>query len=212
MASTRAYILAKELGVKSSAIIEKCKSEGIDLPNHMAVISAGLAATIREWFSEDGATNTAVETANKVDLEKVRVKRKRVKKDVDEKPAAQALTEAGEAVAETTEQTITAQPDQIEQNLQVAPESILQEQPVTVEPSEVIEPQKEPQPKPEPKPVLPAGPMLGKPEPARLTGPSIVRVEAPEPMAPLRQRTKHKPRHDSPLTEPLMKVKTAPAT
>ncbi|TFG48680.1 MAG: translation initiation factor IF-2 [Candidatus Brocadiia bacterium] len=81
-----------------------------------------------------------------------------------------------------------------------------------VEPPEVIEPQKEPEPEPEPKPVLPAGPMLGKPEPARLTGPSIVRVEAPEPMTPIRQRSKHKPRHDSPLTEPLMKVKTAPAT
>ena len=52
MASTRVYILAKELGVKSSAIVKKCQSEGLEVKNHMSVISTGLAATIREWFSE----------------------------------------------------------------------------------------------------------------------------------------------------------------
>ena len=30
--------------------------------------------------------------------------------------------------------------------------------------------------------VLPAGPMLDKPRPAKLSGPQVVRVEAPEPM------------------------------
>ena len=38
----------------------------------MATISAGLAATIREWFSE-GENVTTVETAEKVDLDEVRV-------------------------------------------------------------------------------------------------------------------------------------------
>lgn len=52
MAATRVYILAKELGVKSTAILQKCQDEGLDIKNHMSVISAGLAATIREWFSE----------------------------------------------------------------------------------------------------------------------------------------------------------------
>ena len=47
MAVTRVYILARELGVKSSAVMEKCQAEGLDVKNHMSVISAGLAATIR---------------------------------------------------------------------------------------------------------------------------------------------------------------------
>ncbi|UCC23705.1 MAG: translation initiation factor IF-2 N-terminal domain-containing protein, partial [Planctomycetota bacterium] len=52
LAVTRVYILAKELGVKSSAIVQKCQDEGLDVKNHMSSISAGLSATIREWFSE----------------------------------------------------------------------------------------------------------------------------------------------------------------
>ena len=72
MASTRVYILAKELDVKSSAIVKKCQDEGLDIKNHMSVIKAGLAATIQEWFSE-GENVTTVETSTKVDLKKVRV-------------------------------------------------------------------------------------------------------------------------------------------
>ena len=70
MAATRVYILAKELGVKSSAIVKKCQDEGLDVKNHMSSISAGLAATIREWFSE-GEHTTTVEVTKKVDLKKV---------------------------------------------------------------------------------------------------------------------------------------------
>ena len=76
LAATRVYILAKELGVKSSAIVKKCQDEGLEIKNHMSVISAGLAATIREWFSE-GDNVTTVETSDKVDLKKVRIKRKK---------------------------------------------------------------------------------------------------------------------------------------
>jgi translation initiation factor IF-2 len=73
LATTRVYILARELGVKSSAIVKKCQDEGLpNVQNHMATISAGLAATIREWFSE-GENVTTVETAEKVDLAEVRV-------------------------------------------------------------------------------------------------------------------------------------------
>ena len=79
MASTRVYILAKELGIKSSAIVKKCKDEGLDVKNHMSVLSAGLAATIREWFSE-GENVTTIETSEKVDLAKVRIKKKKKKK------------------------------------------------------------------------------------------------------------------------------------
>ena len=82
LATTRVYILAKELGVKSSAIIKKCQDENLDVKNHMSVISAGLAATIQEWFSE-GENVTTVETSEKVDLSKVRIKRKKKEAPVD---------------------------------------------------------------------------------------------------------------------------------
>jgi len=84
LAATRVYILAKELGVKSSAIVKKCQDEDLDVKNHMSTISAGLAATIREWFSE-GDNVTTIETTQKVDLEKVRVKKKPKRKTAKKK-------------------------------------------------------------------------------------------------------------------------------
>ena len=72
----RVFELAKELGVTSKAVLDKCRAEEIDLKNHMAVLSAGLEATIREWFTE-GAVSTAVETTQHVDLEKEHVKAKK---------------------------------------------------------------------------------------------------------------------------------------
>jgi len=48
LATTRVYLLARELSVKSSAIVKKCQDEGLDVKNHMSAISAGLAATIKE--------------------------------------------------------------------------------------------------------------------------------------------------------------------
>jgi translation initiation factor IF-2 len=92
----RVHILAKELGVTSKAILDKCHAEGLDLKNHMAVLSAGLEATIREWFSE-GTHETVVEEADRVDLEVVRKKviRKRAIKDGDEEAElAEGMTTA----------------------------------------------------------------------------------------------------------------------
>lgn len=76
MAKTlRVHSLAKELGVSSKDLIAKCGAEGIELKNHMAAITAGLAESIREWFSVD-ADVTSVEVASPVDLQKVRKKPK----------------------------------------------------------------------------------------------------------------------------------------
>ncbi|GMU20684.1 MAG: hypothetical protein AMXMBFR13_07800 [Phycisphaerae bacterium] len=76
----RVHTLSKELGVSSKAILDKCKMEGVaGVTNHMSTLSAGLAETIREWFSESGH-GTAVETAAPVDLEKVRTRRRSRKK------------------------------------------------------------------------------------------------------------------------------------
>ena len=79
--------LAKELGVKSKDVLDKCQAEGLPQSSHNAVVSAGLEATIREWFSE-GAAATAVESAAPVDLKKVR---KRRKKEAEEAPVPEAV-------------------------------------------------------------------------------------------------------------------------
>ena len=236
MATTRVYILARELGVKSSSIVKKCQDEGLDVRNHMATISAGLAATIREWFSE-GENVTTVETAEKVDLEEVRVRRKAMHEE-----GAEGTPESG---GEETEVSVM-EPEELpaEPMIEQEPEPVVVEappQPAVVEPQPVEEVPVEPEPvapvspeapevpaiaaqapqevapqvaeqvpeppKPVEKPkepivVLPAGPMLHKPRPAKLSGPQIVRVEAPEP--PDRPRSRFRPRHDAPVTQPLI--------
>jgi len=60
----RVNALAKELGVESKSILSKLRDEGLGdaAPNHMSVISLGLAESVREWFSGGGVA-TAVETA-----------------------------------------------------------------------------------------------------------------------------------------------------
>ena len=50
MAAMRVYILAKKLGVKSTAIIEKSQDEGLDIKNHMSLVSADTADIIVSWF------------------------------------------------------------------------------------------------------------------------------------------------------------------
>ena len=110
----RVHILAKELNVPSKTIIEKCRAEGIDtVKNHMSTLSAGLHATIREWFSEE-RTGTALETTRKVDLEKVRLKprRKKAKKTVGgPEEAPEPAPPAPAAVAEAPPETEAAPPD-----------------------------------------------------------------------------------------------------
>ncbi len=77
--ATRVFQLAKELNVKSTSIVEKCQAEGLDVKNHMSTVSAGLEATIREWFSE-GEHSTTVESTERVDLSKVTTKKTRSRK------------------------------------------------------------------------------------------------------------------------------------
>jgi translation initiation factor IF-2 len=210
LATTRVYILARELGVKSAAIVKKCQDEGLDVRNHMATISAGLAATIREWFSE-GENVTTVETAEKVDLDEVRVKRRPMRKKVVEGgdeieieedvgvEVAQAVAEAPtevEAPAEETE--IVERPAPMMEAEPVAPAAaqpaVEEQPPATAEEKVEVKPEVE---------VKPAGPMLEKPTPAKLAGPQIVRVEAPESLD--RPRSRFKPRYERPVTEPLMR-------
>lgn len=77
----RVFELARELGVKSKDVLEKCRAEGLEVKNHMASVSAGLEATIREWFSEDPETvHTAVETTDHVDVKKARARAKKTRR------------------------------------------------------------------------------------------------------------------------------------
>ncbi|MBN8645915.1 MAG: hypothetical protein J0L61_11825, partial [Planctomycetes bacterium] len=71
------YEIAKELGVESKSIVEKCRAEEVpDIKDHMSVVSVGLEATIREWFST-GEHKTTVEHAAKVDVDAVKAPAKR---------------------------------------------------------------------------------------------------------------------------------------
>ncbi|MHC4292751.1 MAG: translation initiation factor IF-2 [Planctomycetota bacterium] len=191
MATTRVYILAKELGVDSSAIVKKCHDESIDVKNHMSTISAGLAATIREWFSE-GMNITTVETAEKVDLKKVRKTKKKKKavtkkKKKKKKVTAKKEPPLEEEVAEKTETTV--------------------DKAKTKKTKKKVKAKKKTTKKKKAKPeiIIPAGPILEKPEPAKLSGPTVVRVEKPEPLK--RPKPKPRRRYDEPITEPLISDK-----
>lgn len=209
-ATTRVHLLAKELGVNSKAIINKCQAEGLDqVKNHMSTISAGLAATIREWFSE-GEHATTVEVSKRVDLKKVRVKRKKKEPAPAESPvetlgeeAATAETASVEAVAEET------QAPAAEQQPEAAPTEETQAPAAVEQPAEAFPEKKKEEPKPvakkKPEPVKPAGPMLEKPKPAVLSGPTVIRVEKIEhEVRPKRRKPSARPHPNAPVTEPLI--------
>ena len=186
MATTRVYILAKELGVKSSAIVKKCQDENLDVKNHMSTISAGLAATIREWFSE-GQNITTVETASKVDLKKVKTPKQKKKKK-------KKKTAAKKEKPKTKEPTEKTEKDAAEQKSKTKPRKKKKK----VAAKKKLEEKQ----KAEPEIIIPAGPKLEKPEPAKLSGPTLVRVEQPE--LPKRPKPKPRRRYDEPITEPLL--------
>ena len=78
VATNRVHKIAKKLGVNSKDIVAKCISEGIpNIESHQSAVSAGLEATIMEWFSEVGDKSSAIETAEKVDITKVKAKAKK---------------------------------------------------------------------------------------------------------------------------------------
>lgn len=99
---TRVHHVAKKIGVGSKDIIEKCTSEGIpDVTGHMSAISAGLEATIVEWFSEESAkSSSAVETAKKVNVTKAKARaKKKSKKKTTKKETKKASAKKGESSA-----------------------------------------------------------------------------------------------------------------
>jgi len=121
----RVHHLSKELGVTSKAIVAKCQNEGVDvITNHMSTVSAGLAETIREWFS-NSEHKTSVETAAPVDLTKVkRRKPSRRKKKTEEagqdKQADQPVESAKTAKEAAQEGAQTETPAEVEKEVTLA--------------------------------------------------------------------------------------------
>lgn len=200
MAITRVHLLAKELGVNSKAIIDKCQAEGLDIKNHMSTISAGLAATIREWFSE-GAHTTTIETAAPVDLAKVRVRKKKKVEVIT--PQEETVEPAVEESVETQQVAAT---EAAVSTLEPAEEPQITEEPAAKVEEAPAPPEIKVEPPKPPEPVLPAGPMLHKPTPAKLTGPRVIRVEKPETVERPRPRPRQltKPSYKQEAAEPLL--------
>ena len=200
----RLFQVARELGVESKAILEKCRAEGLDLQNHMAAVSVGLEATIREWFSEHDAQDpgtTAVETAEKVDLTKVKKARRRKKLTPpgEEAQEAEAVAEdespaeASDA-ADTTEQPaepvaeVQTPAAPVEAEAAGEAEVDVQQKAEQAEAKAKARPKAEPEPEPEAEPVAeaeaaeadageaPAEPSESepeKPEPVKPAGPQL---------------------------------------
>ncbi len=269
--ATRVFEIAKELGVKSKAIVDKCHAEGIPaevIKNHMSTVSVGLEQTIREWFASGEPNGTAVEQADKVDLDAVREEKPRRAKRagsgddagdepdtsvaVEDQPApAQAApaaparatalpkaapirpTPSAPAASAGTAKPLTPttpaapatpapaagadepdrpRPMRIPAGLDARPPQPLPERaapaaetprrPGTDEggdrPRTVRPPPPPPSRAPDrppvmnvpqrPKVVTPAGPQLAQKEKIKLSGPKVVRVEAPERLEPPRPR------------------------
>jgi translation initiation factor IF-2 len=105
LATRRVHNIARDLNIDSKAIVDKCHAEGISadvIKNHMSIVSAGLEATIREWFSGHAGT-TAIETAEKVDVEKAKAKprSRAARKASDDGEGATPIADSGStAIAE----------------------------------------------------------------------------------------------------------------
>jgi translation initiation factor IF-2 len=211
----RIFELAREVGVTSKAVLEKCRAEGLEVKNHMTALSAGLEATISEWFSEAaGGVGTAVETTEHVDLDKAHKKaeaqRRRRKKKAAEKKAAEQEP-ADEAPVETLVAEIEPEaeaeaPEVVEEVQQAVAEVEAPEAPEVPEaPPEAEETVEKPQ-EPElpevvpnepviPEVIAPAGPQV-VPAPAKLQGPRVVRfdgVETSPAPRPARRRPRPRP-------------------
>ncbi|HUO07235.1 MAG TPA: translation initiation factor IF-2 [Phycisphaerae bacterium] len=163
--SLKVFQLAKELGVDSKVIVKKCKDEQVpNIETHMSPLSAGLAATIREWFAS-GEMKTAIEQTPHIDAAKVAKPRKRT----PSKKSAAGATAGGDsatAVAEPMEQmeetsspveegeTVIAEAEPVEI---AAPEEIAAEVHAPVEPVEQAAPAAPVEP-PAPAPVVAEAP------------------------------------------------------
>ncbi|MDX1565377.1 MAG: translation initiation factor IF-2 N-terminal domain-containing protein, partial [Phycisphaeraceae bacterium] len=211
--SKRVFQIARELGVESKSILEKCRAEGLEMNNHMSAVSLGLEATIREWFSE-GAGGTAVETTQKVDLSKAKAKRRKKAKT----PESESESEPEKTKTETeTETEVKQSPEadtaekETQAQKQAETEEPAEQPPAAAKAKAKARPKKKKAPQTEVQQdeqvpaektktedeagtesegdaVKPAGEKLEAPAAAKLQGPKVVRIEAPEKLPQPRSR------------------------
>lgn len=235
----RVHQLAKSLDVTSKDIIAKCEAEGIPgISNHMSTVSAGLAATIQEWFGTSGGveSSTATETAAPVDIKKVRAraKKKARKKPVvaveattgTEAPAKEAVPVKRDELG-TSKQTVTPSEPSFTGQETPKVEPPVSAPPEVTEPTPVQPPEHPVEEMPEapavaasaddpdefdedrPKAVMnvperpdviaPVGRKLESPSKMKLSGPKVIRVETPDPVAQPKPRSgTDSPRRDAP--------------
>ena len=219
--------------MQSKVIVTKCHDEGIPvevIKNHMSTVSVGLEATIREWFSGSGESEsegggTAVETAKRVDLSKARAKARPKaarKGDAASEPPTEAESDTSTTVATADAPAAPSAPPaggamddadepeapsaKVEPPAQSTPKPAAQQPKSAPRPpagdeskptdsasgepeagGERPTPGKQVRPAPQnvptrPKVVTPAGRQLEVKEQVKLSGPRVVRVEAPEPI------------------------------
>ncbi len=228
MANKRIFELAKELGIKSKAIVEKCHAEGIPkdvIKNHMSTISIGLEQTVREWFSAEGgeeSPHTAVEKTEKVDLDKARSPKKATKakkaKSEDEDdgdggtttavaapppppaakiaapaaPTAKKVSPSGTGSESKSAKPAASAPDADAKKADTGKDSDSGSESKTPEKSKTSTPPPPPKMNVPTRPsvVTPAGPRIEDVEKKsmKLSGPKVVRVEAPERVEAPRRR------------------------
>jgi len=194
----RVFEIAKELGVASKAIVAKCHAEGVPgITNHMSTVKIGLVQTITEWFEEasqdDGSGgHTAVEVAEKVDLKKARVRRRKKTTEKTEEaeqgsdessPVAVSQPEAPKKAAVTDEipsPSAGAELDGVKASAKAESTKAI----ATAKPPELKPPAAPSDQKAPPKVVKPAGVPLLKPKEATLKGPKVVRIEKPDVVPP----------------------------
>ena len=192
--SIRVFQLAKSLGVTSRDLITKCEAEAIPaITNHMSTVSPGLAATIREWFG-DGSSGvaTAVETAKPVDVKQARAKRaKAIRKKVPKTMAnAVAPMEIGVETPEAPPEIQAKVLDPIKKSADQPDDKADKSTPMVEAPPEKPKKTTPVMNVPDrPEMVTPAGPLLEQPTKTKLSGPKVIRVEAPEELPTPRKRS-----------------------
>lgn len=153
--------IAKELGVPSKDILEKLRAEGLGevVPNHQSTVGAGLAESIREWFS-GGSGGTAVETAAPVKKSRSRKSKSDSKSEVaaDDTPSTETASDVAVEVVDDAPDAPVDEPVVAEPAAPVVEVPPAVEKPIVVEtpppaptPTPVVE-------KPAPAPVAPVVP------------------------------------------------------
>ena len=202
-AQLRVHKLAKELGISSKDVIAKCEAEGIPgIENHLSPVSIGLAATIREWFSkaEDAEeSTTAVETAEKVDLEEARKKAEAEKKRRGTRRRSTTAKTKSEATDETKKEEAKLEQARVEAAIKAQQAEAQARADADVSGDDSASGDSEsnassaegtapdavmarPNVPDRPNVIAPAGPRVA-PEKTKLAGPKVVRIEKPDPVA-----------------------------